>query len=1464
MTAQDSRLVNILQLKYHLRTLRQQGQVSAEDTTMMQSALEQLAYSIIEPLHDEFLSETVEKILQENPQINLSPLDRLFKQQRHAILRDLRQSCINKNLNFIDASNIINDIDEKIPLKDYSWQVKQWEFKLILDELIKEPTNNQSILDKISRFFETKNSFKLLLGLPEFAQNTIRNIHMNRLILPENTAYFHDDVSSIRNQLRDHETQLRQLFSKGGIKPEHNLHGDKEFYHLLNKETVSPRSQVQLADLVLLWQGPGFHELALRLLGRKFILPRTAEVFLARTGIDISESKNELKTWAAQGSEKSSLDQQQLVRLIESNQILYNTLQILALSDLTDNPQATRDRWLPIAIVQAKSFASEPVKKQELTTPITEDAVVATQRNQEEATKPIPKLETSSADIDNLEEFYIPDDKTDEADRLVEKHSNWNEYVKPFLSENWLGLIGIGFIMAAWPILSMMVWNKGEFYRMAAGAIPLLCVTLGSAWICQFFANYRSKSSSPESLDSDLSIRNRKPAQLFACLTTWTIPFNILMAISMLHSGQFVMTGLMLVIYALAIWRISPWLSPSFGYSPKNYLLLSHSLLLIPAISQLISPNALSMGMAALVYLAFFYYAKTLSNSLSKKTKGPRTFLSLLTSVHVLLAITATHIYYVRLPDPGTIAILAQLVALSIVYFKRSALQSSPSVNNKQYLIVIAGGIAVFGNLLAITVPAYLLITLVLSGVFWASMSKMTPAKWPLEIIAIHVIAYVAAINHNLAISSFELLILSLSAGIAIWFIENKFAKHDIKLLSLGIPIGLLVGSWFNSATGIVSALSLLTCLILAALNYRRCSNRCQTGLWYLAVAVMIILPVIYWVDVITLPSMAIYIAGVTAMWGGFSKRLTDYTAQLHRTSLLWGLTAIASSFLIYVAIDLNLEWNATWYLACLFCVYAAIIAGKRTQSLLPIYLAGGLFGLGLIAIKHNLEILSKSGIGSASIALILILLAPRLQGMQFFSTDNKTDRFFNRNFYFRSHRYLQLALEQLSWGFIAISIYKSILLFAPTLDNFKLSIASLISFTCLLILSYRYQRSWIAVLAYLPLVVLVCALCASLPLSYNLVFLLALILAFGLGVNRYAYLSNTPYAVIHRAAHFGHKLISIIFIPATLIAYIYMLLIHVDFYLHIAFGIMSLVYTQKFFIKKNRHYMVHFNLVHISIMWALFLLFIQPDITKLSIHSAAIYLLSLSSILFILAYGMEWSRAEISRIYHTRIQRWLISGAFLVFALLILSQLEYKQLPASILIASLILFHAANRAYHYTVLLIFKLLAWSMLAFITIDHYLYAAMLSCLLFLSFELMLHHLNKIKLLQIQGIGDNWDTPLKGIAYSSIIALVMIIAVHLTTQLGIVSDSYQAYTLFGLLPLGYFLYKTLNWKSLSYALPMLFTYVIIFIALEWKVEFYKWGLTNLHMLSGALVISVISLTLAGRLLPLGLSDAEEVQV
>lgn len=1476
-SVQDLGLIDIIRLKNQLNKLTQLGQLPQQDYNALSQTLDQMSFAFVDEQQETSLPDLVSQFHRENPKIDFSPLDIIFRQQRFEVLSELRSDRLSppNKASTVDVSTVIEGITD-LKVRPFTWSDKSQRFEMLLTELINQETP-KTLGKQLACFFGHDNKVVQLSGLPEFRPNIVRHLYLAKLVDKEHALVFHQDENEIRCHLRDREERLRLEFGQEEITVEHHYQGDKELHALMMKALIGPRPTKMLSDLTLTWDGPGYSPLVHTLFGRNQPSQREMEIFYVRTGVDLEGHQNSLNRWHTKHISQESTELNALLELINQHRLIYDVLQIASFHSLSEKPEELNNRWLTMAQSLARADKDENER-------IIEDGrLKKLHRHQEDSKRRLAATKHKEDDDEiafeqNLNEpreleaeditgLKVPKKERSDEDVLVDTHSNWNQYLKPFLSTNWLGLIGIGLIMAAWAIFSMVVWGKGEYYRLAAGAIPLLFVTIGAAWVTQFFSNIKTNVGVPNSTGDnggDIDLINRKPVQLFSCLTTWTMPFNILMVNSMLASGDSIIAMLMLFVYSGAIWFISPWLRKSYGFSPAPYLLISHGILVLPAILQLIFPSHtfgnLAFSLALVVYLSFSYYSKIFYDLRKHHGDNNQTFLLVLLGIHAVLGLAATHIFYQALPALGTIAVLVELIALSMLYISFLNRRADDTTTRQAKITIVAGAATVFGNLLAFSAPEYLLATLLLSGLFWAAICRTIKAKWPAEIIAVHCLAYIVSLQNSFAFNEVTFLCLALIFGLGLWVIENRFVKHEIKLFSLVIPLALTLTALNNPATGfLATALTIGVLLALASYNYLRCAISCQTILWYIATAVIVAVPAMALAQWLDLRVLALYVSAWAVLWAFTSQKINDMPAQLHRTSFLWAISGFASLLLFIGAIEIEFTLNHLWFYALALNIIALVFCAKRAQSMLPIYLAGALIGLVAFWFKHEYEIVSKSGLGSAIMALTLIVAAPVLQQLAFFNTGKAAERFFSRSFFLHSKCYLRLSLEQLAWGLLAISIVKTIILFSPSADNIKLSLASLTHITCLILLSRRYQLAWVTGIAAIPLFILVSALTLSMPIVYAPIFLLTCLLTWVFALRHSKNLVGAI-AIIHRPLVDAHKVLSYAFLPSALLAYGFLVYVNAAPWQFLLFGAMSLTYLHRAFVCNGALRLSHVSLLHITILWSLgfFLAMSGGDfhafLNTINISLEIWYFIGLLFLLFIPAYLMEWFSYDNTQAYYASIQQWLPAFSLMLILLMAAAYLTGESLSLASYALCLASIHCANRTYHHQLLFIGKWLTCCLMAYSIIPNNTYALLLGCFLFLAVELLLHFFAQSKLLQIQGVGDYWKTSINKVAKTGLLAMSMTLVSHAMVFIGGLQNTINAVYLFSLLPVCFFLYKTLKWEALTYLFVLIFVYTNMFIALSFKPEVLALGLNSIHLISGAFMVSILSLALALRFMPL----------
>ncbi len=1448
-----SEVIDIVQLKAYIRQLAQQEKLPSLDYRALNGALDNTAYGLVDELSQQQLPQLIERLQQIDPQLDLSRLKPFYQQQSLSALVELRQQGLAarpdaNGRRWVEAdSSLFGDIGGtpyRLPLDPFSWAAKSRQFTEILFMLGAPQCDLTKLYPLVEAFFDSKDGPKRLAGLPEFGDNLERELFAAGVGQKEQKQAYRADLYEVRQYLHDNEAQMRLMFNCAEVAIDHPYQGQQQMLDLLKKELILPRPSIDLALLILLWQGPAQYQLCRQLFESEQSVA-AKRLLLVRSGIDIDTpgGKAALYQWCDDGQNEEYGQYQQLLEQIDTNKLIFDVLQMAAFSAVGQSSSEHKLRWLTAAVELAQKKIAPVQSQLEHSDPQPEvvfEAVV------------LPPL-LEQADAQDIAELAAPAAKLTKADEIIERHSSWDQYVKPFMSENWMGLIGIGFIMVAWAILSMMVWDQSEYYRLAAGALPLLLMSIGGAKVSHFFAKL-SERQKDECQKGEFKEAYQKPVQLFCALSILTIPFNILMAISMFDSGVYTIAFALLAVYGVSLRLIAPWLSHGFGADPTRYLLVSHGLLLLPTVVAGMWPGNVAVGLALMSFLALGLFMYRLSKAYHGEQVGSesaeQSFVLWLSGAHLSLCLAASHTFYGQMPSLGTAAVFVALLALCLSYIVKGKTQID--TEQKAKMVILGSAATLLSQLLAWAQPLYLLVTLLLSALFWAGHRRLfVNRQWPAEIFAVHFVAYVAALQFNFGYSDEIVFAMALAALASIVLIEKRWLGRALKLLNWGLPLALLAAGAGIDVAGAIGYGIFAILMALAWYNYRRCAEFGDVTTWYIAVLVLAGLPVIEF-ELWQMPLyLALYCAAVAALWALGSGYLQDDCAKQQRCTMLWALSAAAAGLLVHVAVEAEFQLVWPWFGALALNLVALLLAARNAQSLLPLYGAAGLVAIAAFWARYQFDLVSNSGLGSALGALALIVLAPRLQSSRYFAATQTPPRCFGQYFPFYSKHYLRLALEQMSWALLAASFVKTIMLFAPIMENFKLSLAGVCQIAGLLLLAVRYQKPALAALAFLPLTVVLAAIGVSIGSAYLPVFVVALLLLLFWGIGRLHGESPLRQVVTEPLTR-AHQWLKWLFVLASVFAYPLMLKAHSPLWLFGAYVVMTLVYIDQVFCAAGKGRFAHLNLLHVAIICALsFAQGIEPNYYG----QWSWYLICLSLGMFVFAYISDWFGLAVAKTYHDTIQHWLVGLSALLLAVL---WTLYNDPPAGIqylnsplMAMTLICLHLANRAYQLRLGFLAKWLVCSLWVQIYLDNQLYALLGGVFVFFAVEGLWHQLSKNP-MQWQGIGALRKTPSDKIAQVGVIALGVIVLVHLAGIFGAGVDTIAPYWLWALLPLAVYLYRQLSWPMLSYAVALIFVYANVFVVLGFSAQASRYGLAPINLLSGALVVSVLGLALANKLM------------
>ncbi|MFC1749969.1 hypothetical protein ACFL2V_14310, partial [Pseudomonadota bacterium] len=1165
-------LTNVLRLKTKLFEFKEKGKVTAEAYAALNHQLDRELKEAIADWPDVEL-ETLIKWAQNNlPQLDISVYLQTLLQQRSAdIIKHHQQAIAAKKTN-LDVSRWFPDADA-ITFNRFDWKQCVDDLDALIQNLKNPHTPFVENVVACTRFF---NRGHLPAGLPVPTTQLIGEMINKKLITTYDAPALIDDTLSVLEGLK--QAQRR------AIKPS-NV-SQAAYTQLLNElSTPESAGSLDVEKRLMSWQGP-YHPILLE----DWLENRTArrqELITALVGIDPLREAAKWQAWLIENKRDTLAAELRIDELVRSEPIVYGIANLLACAELIPGglPQLEA-KWHPVLLSLTQNRAEPaPTPTQPKATPAqaAPSKRAAEKPNQEKTDEDLFTLDEvtfideEGADFeyveDEVDHFYAPKQTHSEQDKIVEQESNWNLYLKPFLSENWLGLIGVSSLMVAWLFLSMWIWDKGPYYRMAAGAIPMLAITLGAGWITQFFHKLESRGTS------------RKAVELFTALTLLSIPFNFLIDASLLESGGIIglsLAALALTIHFAVITRlIGRWLQVPLGMNPRRYLIVANTLLLLPTLAILFAPERLAISVSITLLLAYGALVRCLSRLDRPSSRFPYIALS----IQFAIAIATLHIYHSVPLDLMTASVLIELVAITLIVF----------FPTRASVIVAAGALTIFGQAIGFIEPKILPVTLALAMVCWLRISRHQSAAWVHDILVLHLFALNASLAYlfDIAHEWWPLLLLP-SLLITIGF-ERKRNIANITPLSNGIPFYMFALAIIAPADEWLRLGIAILITLIGVYAYLRYSKANLLGHWLANLALIAFAPVVlfYHTFFTELELLANYTALLAIAWALLSPHFKDLFAHQHRTTVLWVFSYLAAASVIYTIYTIG--YQPSILVPAFITLATLVIAAVRSASSLPIYIFLTLAAYLGMSVKGYYQISSSSGLGAVLIASALVILAHLLPRLRWFKTPERVDRLFSSPFILHTPNFIYTPLTQAALLFVLLSMTKAAFAYAPTIDSWPLSLAMLIQ-TTLLFLGAKQKRSvMLSLLMLLPATGLASALVLSLPYVYMPLATVLGLLAFSIMLERLT-LSDPDCEsepVLDIMKEYQKRLVWLS-VPAGLAAYA--LMVSASPIIIATYCIAIIALNHRYLSRHYAHF-VHLTFIHLWIIWALAYLYFLGDV---------------------------------------------------------------------------------------------------------------------------------------------------------------------------------------------------------------------------------------------------------------------------
>ncbi|CAM2008206.1 hypothetical protein [Acanthopleuribacter pedis] len=587
-----------------------------------------------------------------------------------------------------------------------------------------------------------------------------------------------------------------------------------------------------------------------------------------------------------------------------------------------------------------------------------------------------PFFDQDKDELEDLEALRAPVRQRDIEDTVVETTSTWNLYLRPFLSENWLGLVGAVSLTAAWIFLSMWLWEKAVAFRVLAGTVPIAIATLSSAWITGFLAKREVHGTSP------------RATALLAAITFLMAPFYPLLSAGLTASseaGNILGFGLGLGFLATLPF-IGKRIAKPFGTAPVAYLLAASAIALVPGPCARWAPTFLEFVLQVLP-IALTGLVTAAAKKSARAAPEDFGYNWMMHVGHALLSTALAMIFFRVPPQLEMLALLLPFIALALTTFREQA----PT------RLIAGATLGLLGNLIALSLqPEWLCLSLTLGGLAWFREARHAARPIAREIAALHLCLWIPALGNALGLTWPQAALLIIPGFFAGLALERRLQQGPLRLISLGlvgVPIPLTLLS-LHQNTALFLYATPISLLFTWFWGHSRFQNTDEKGPWLcqqimvpISLAALLITPLEAAYHPLLWPAAAALPALLWPLWSRWERAvwLPRQRALLRllwliplTTALVWGL---------FQAPSFNLFGLICLVTAAATGAVTGFSAARQSQSPLPAWAAFA--GCALVAewLRRGLGLGPMGGLPPALAAAGLYGLAQAVRTTTFGKT---------------------------------------------------------------------------------------------------------------------------------------------------------------------------------------------------------------------------------------------------------------------------------------------------------------------------------------------------------------------------------------------------------------------------------------------------------------------------------------------
>jgi hypothetical protein len=1445
----------LLYLKLKLRT-SQKKEIEFLDSEKFDEiirTLDNLTFELIEKDKEniEPFEDLIKIFKSTAPNSKIHIFDDFIKYERLKKIESLRDASI-QNKTLFQATECFSEIDiEPFSLELYNWGEIKTNFVSFLDNI--NTKNYDSLVDLCKLFFNNFDTLTQPDDFPAFSDHLIKSLLDKKIINKDLITPLSSDIRVLQRYFKRTKSDLIDQLDNGNISTDKfNSYGETS-KKVLNEILLSGKTK-SIYNFILSWNGPGKAQILSDFWEYGDKSDEISELIFAFTGINPETHHGRWLAWIREKNIHNNQLCNQFKDLVFKHNELYQISLIISFNDLLEYP----DIWKTALNDTVSHFAAE-LSDNVLLSP---QKVIVKKPPPIPLTKVPPPLPVDSDDenlLDEIEEvlstahsFEISDEISIDSkpqcskDKFVTENSTWSLYLKPFLNENWLGIIGASSLMAAWLFLSIWLWDKGQYHRLIAGALPMILTSLGLGWTSSFFYKLRKDGSTSNAV------------LLFSILSMLSIPFNILISLSMLKTGSFTLGFSLILVYLISIILLSRWLSKSFGFNPAAYLISINSLLIIPLglKSYIIDSFYIEPVMFAGFFITCFFIHRFKNiKELSFKT------LYLLFFGNFFLCIGILFLYFRVLPNQGASALLIQIAALTMLVLNKG--KESKHIINSSCLSIL-------GIFISFNTP-FFTASFLLGTIFWAILQKQIKTNWITEIVSVYILLLPAVVIYSYFFSELRTLItfiplILVLTLLAISIYEEKYADKESLFITYLFPVLFTLSSFvLKSENSLVFlSISILSFILFGLYGYVRYTRWYRGNLWFLNIFLTIYLPMLYLVlnseliydnySLAILPSSVL-----TLLFAISSKKINNTFNERYDTSILWLLSGINALLISLFVLSSYYTPGSIILLTAVINIFSLYLASVRSSSVLPVYIIFGQLGLIIFLIKNYLNIETRSGLGMAIAAFVLFLFSNIFVKYRSKKVVKK-DLFFNHDFPFKNDHIFASPMKIISILLVACSILKAYYNFVPlyqyqlfSMDGLKIFIVLILNFLLTGYIVERYRVKFSGILILIPLTGLFISFLSLFP-EYLLPHII--IASLFVSILLFRKISQSLSESITAPLNFFIKILNFTIIPISFGGYMIMFNGNANILLITLFTSMIIIFLQFFMFKSFKRLISHINTIHLLTLWYMVLLLsklnkaqivslalnFNPDpFNNINVLINTFLFFAGPFILTIPVFFMEKSPGKVLYRYSNSAHFWFSLFSFLYTITLVFSFFTPFIYPSFFYGIGILIIYAGSRRYDFFFTEILKALNCCLLGYVLTTNLVTGIFAGLLIYTLLNITLYFSTKHSIRILSMVKPN-----RYIIKNAFVIHILIM-VFVTSHLVYFTMGYDLkgvhYLLYLTIPWFVFLSKTFKYSYISYVGAGIIAYANFYISLNYIDNFKAMDLNIIHLLSLVSVLSIL---------------------